>query len=211
MTIFLCLKNQILSTHDLTRRSTNGNFVFTLYDGTFNSRPHKEVDQDTCPACSTGGSFNSRPHKEVDFAAWKAKQQKVRELSTHDLTRRSTVSWEKYISWKWSFNSRPHKEVDFFRCSISKCFIKLSTHDLTRRSTIFCCRCFIWNCLSTHDLTRRSTVYSWCNFTKDVLSTHDLTRRSTRYNFWNWFVRNLSTHDLTRRSTSSDGFLLPAP
>ena len=56
-------------------------------------------------------------------------------LSTHDLTRRSTLK------------SLPKEEMQI-----------LSTHDLTRRSTIQCSPFRLLGLLSTHDLTRRSTV-----------------------------------------------------
>ena len=57
----------LISTHDLTRRST-----FTATD-----------------AISIARHFNSRPHKEVDvYLLYKLRQTK--RISTHDLTRRST-------------------------------------------------------------------------------------------------------------------------
>ena len=76
--------------------------------------------------------FNSRPHKEVDLLRRFGLH--TRELSTHDLTRRSTCS--KNISYIciFSFNSRPHKEVDRC-CTRYRILCNLSTHDLTRRST----------------------------------------------------------------------------
>ena len=57
--------------------------------------------------------FNSRPHEEVDSSLTMIRYN-ICDISTHDLTRRSTV-----------FDSR--KEV----------YYKISTHDLTRRSTVF--------------------------------------------------------------------------
>ena len=57
----------ILSTHDLTRRSTPGRDIRGSPPDPFNSRPHKEVDKSVTPDLSAGDSFNSRPHKEVDY------------------------------------------------------------------------------------------------------------------------------------------------
>ena len=59
----------------------------------------------TPPSC-----FNSRPHEEVDvcLCQWPHKA----DVSTHDLTKRSTRSGG---VWYWiaiRFNSRPHEEVD---------------------------------------------------------------------------------------------------
>ena len=55
--------------------------------------------------------FNSRPHKEVDFLSGTTFIE-LCNLSTHDLTRRSTsICISKSIPPN-SFNSRPHKEVD---------------------------------------------------------------------------------------------------
>ena len=127
-------------------------------------------------------SFNSRPHEEVDVT--RQYLNILFNLSTHDLTRRSTK-----------------KTGRFFKC------VHLSTHDLTRRSTRnqrIRRRDYV---LSTHDLTRRSTfpidVFSFFS----NLSTHDLTRRSTKLMLRSRGYSVLSTHDLTRRSTLS-GFQL---
>ena len=100
-------------------------------------------------------------------------------ISTHDLTRRSTnVWWNVYYKWMY-FNSRPHEEVDFTEIFLSFT-ISISTHDLTRRSTIY----RIWyvdsTSISTHDLTRRSTIFHVKFLMFSFISTHDLTRRSTR-------------------------------
>ena len=60
---------------------------------------------------------------------------KFTSISTHDLTRRSTI----------------HRATHIAR-------IRISTHDLTRRSTCLLLQeRHIWIFISTHDLTRRST------------------------------------------------------
>ena len=55
-------------------------------------------------------SFNSRPHKEVDRP--QPLDRLNTNLSTHDLTRRSTYLIALFLSLMIPFNSRPHKEVD---------------------------------------------------------------------------------------------------
>ena len=101
-----------LSTHDLTRRSTLLLHNLPALDIPFNSRPHKEVDMPRYTEMPGYTAFNSRPHKEVDMSEEEAK--KMVELSTHDLTRRSTLAFRHLLSRSQSFNSRPHKEVDNF-------------------------------------------------------------------------------------------------
>ena len=81
-------KEEILSIHDLTRRSTSLGIA---------------LNGEIVP-------FNSRPHKEVDVPAGTGR--KDRSLSIHDLTRRSTVPDDIDEELPFSFNSRPHKEVD---------------------------------------------------------------------------------------------------
>ena len=80
-------------------------------------------------------------------------------LSTHDLTRRSTVVIPTQLIIGISFNSRPHKEVDFEEVHITIAGVHLSTHDLTRRSTCRSRNNPKKEDLSTHDLTRRSTIW----------------------------------------------------
>ena len=129
-------------------------------------------------------------------------------LSTHDLTRRSTLMQDHMFL---------HPD--------------LSTHDLTRRSTDEVRKEIMQEHLSTHDLTRRSTHSLYFSAPIILLSTHDLTRRSTLFKFgrdWANYTFNsrphtevdrrkvkpcttqfLSTHDLTRRSTrNSDIYIM---
>ena len=98
--------------------------------------------------------FNSRPHEEVDvsFAGYRSAASGV---STHDLTKRSTLSMRQsvmrltfqlttsrrgrllhrpYRQLLTRFNSRPHEEVDTAKDSAVQIPI-VSTHDLTKRST----------------------------------------------------------------------------
>ena len=146
----------------------------------------------------TAGSFNSRPHKEVDGLPGGSRG--IRDLSIHDLTRRSTTE------------EREHPEIK-----------QLSIHDLTRRSTCTFEAYSPYTMLSIHDLTRRSTRTPICcrrysapfnsRPHKEVdtvatgrvpvkdLSIHDLTRRSTLCSEPLFDGADLSIHDLTRRST----------
>ena len=122
-----------LSIHDLTRRSTKGQTKLVYWTDSFNSRPHKEVDVQRIFNHLYRLPFNSRPHKEVDFPYIKRSMREKsfqfttsqggrpvacrctenhRNLSIHDLTRRST-------NWR----------------AMYKRAMRLSIHDLTRRST----------------------------------------------------------------------------
>ena len=124
------------------------------------------------------------------------------DISTHDLTKRSTMEQYQKSFIMEHFNSRPHEEVDQLkepfpqedqlfqlttsrrgrleglRNSFNSWFI--STHDLTKRSTRRC-RSKIWfDIISTHDLTKRSTQVMLSQSLRSAISTHDLTKRSTR-------------------------------
>ena len=120
-------------------------------------------------------------------------------ISTHDLTRRSTLFtgklWqdrEFQLTTSRGGRPRPFRSGPFFTHFNSRPHEEVDGEDPKHNSG---------NCISTHDLTRRSTVTS-CNTEKEIeISTHDLTRRSTaqvRQSQKKW---NISTHDLTRRST----------
>ena len=174
-----------LSTHDLTRRSTGSVTIFVSV-----SSFQLTTSQGGRPASCNRSmysriSFNSRPHKEVDEVS-EVTEQELIELSTHDLTRRSTKS---------PFKVR--KPVD------------LSTHDLTRRSTI--CRELKSVVASTFQLTtsqggRRVSMESI------QISTSFNSRPHKEVDTLAWrnpLARYLSTHDLTRRSTPSRNAVCP--
>ena len=59
-------KKCVLSIHDLTRRSTVSTPGNRRLIKSFNSRPHKEVDDRWALTLLRHTTFNSRPHKEVD-------------------------------------------------------------------------------------------------------------------------------------------------
>ena len=77
----------------------------------FNSRPHEEVDSFVYVPVRNHECFNSRPHEEVD-ADPIASTSMADEVSTHDLTKRSTKQTSTNTSIHICFNSRPHEEVD---------------------------------------------------------------------------------------------------
>ena len=146
--------DMIISTHDLTRRSTHFGYLTYI---TFPISTHDLTRRSTrCCLFQTSiySHFNSRPHEEVDL---KAEVDGVDiDISTHDLTRRSTG------------------------CSHEICPTGIiSTHDLTRRSTDLGDEIAERMSISTHDLTRRSTADVFISLTHFKISTHDLTRRST--------------------------------
>ena len=154
----------MLSTHDLTRRSTPPQMEAGLYCASFNSRPHTEVDmpqesailqeddlsthdltrRSTCRAetiLPPASPFNSRPHTEVD------------------------TLWTDSIVKVHSFNSRPHTEVDMSSKSPSV-VNKLSTHDLTRRSTALATSCRLFqisfNSRPHTEVDRTPTISTFC-------------------------------------------------
>ena len=121
----------ILSTHDLTKRSTSPAYsarissTFQLTTSrrgrqisgmdavqyfSFNSRPHEEVDRHGQPARHGGGLST---HDLTKRSTWEHGGVYITQiLSTHDLTKRSTVQTAGMEYEKGPFNSRPHEEVD---------------------------------------------------------------------------------------------------
>ena len=122
------------------------------------------------------------------------------EISTHDLTKRSTFFPRTTIRIGLfqlttsrrgrrfppagprsspHFNSRPHEEVDY-DCPVFCFVIYISTHDLTKRSTPFAIRFpwFLWNFNSRpHE---EVDVFVLPVQGGGNISTHDLTKRSTQ-------------------------------
>ena len=122
----------------------------------FNSRPHEEVDPDMQAEQPRSCNFQLTTSRRGRLEASVVFPSTVL-LSTHDLTKRSTL-----------------------QVAISVLVIHLSTHDLTKRSTVIRVHSGYWITLSTHDLTKRSTQLSTPALIHIGLSTHDLTKRSTR-------------------------------
>ena len=129
--------------------------IMGYMQGTFNSRPHAEVDCGKYMSNRRSGSFNSRPHAEVDYL--QSICCKSIDLSTHDLTQRSTPELARLRICIISFNSRPHAEVDFprlwghrrWRPFNSRPHAEVDNRGIQRSVEGFF--------LSTHDLTQRST------------------------------------------------------
>ena len=122
----------------------------------FNSRPHEEVDviSVTVDFCQKIFQLTtSRRGRRQGVLEW----QRDHKISTHDLTKRSTVCWicARQSTWYFNsrpheevdereqintsgtchFNSRPHEEVDWHDILLLGIRRKISTHDLTKRST----------------------------------------------------------------------------
>ena len=55
-----------ISTHSLTRRLTDQEAEWKLYQEHFNSQPHKEADAGRQNHARLIRYFNSQPHKEAD-------------------------------------------------------------------------------------------------------------------------------------------------
>ena len=145
-----------ISTHDLTRRSTTEPPAGTAFVSVFQLTTSRGGRPFAVCFLLRLVHFNSRPHEEVDYV--EVQPYKIDNISTHDLTRRSTMLPVLIMAREGYFNSRPHEEVD--------------GHLILNRTD---------NIISTHDLTRRSTVAEDISDKPYVISTHDLTRRSTSY------------------------------
>ena len=118
-------------------------------------------------------SRRGRPFHAVDGLG-------IIDLSTHDLTQRSTLQGSGY--------NTPDR---------------LSTHDLTQRST-YSSRCgAAQDYLSTHDLTQRSTVLL-LDGTICITAFNSRPHAEVDIALCGLYIyQHLSTHDLTQRSTIS--------
>ena len=197
--ITFCVTITNISTHDLTRRSTNPNYIYiggsifqlTTSRGGRHSLLNTLIYFSTFQLTTSRGGrrletmvfwiqkyFNSRPHEEVDVYSYLIFQ--LWEISTHDLTRRSTwqqpfqtcrnltfqlttsrggrrIRVEALRNGKIHFNSRPHEEVDW-----SLPHLKLPHPHFNSRP---------------HEEVDQEQ-HKQQKQNKDI-STHDLTRRST--------------------------------
>ena len=120
----------IISTHDLTKRSTFQLREMNLTE-TFQLTTSRRGRLCYLQARTTKRYFNSRPHEEVDFIY--GMEFVVMYISTHDLTKRSTSTNQAVLPQvpfqlttsrrgrhssfsaaksQENFNSRPHEEVD---------------------------------------------------------------------------------------------------
>ena len=195
-----------ISTHDLTRRSTECVWLNFWRRRYFNSRPHKEVD--------------NRPSVPV-FTS------KIFQLTTSQggrlLLRQRKQTMHTY------FNSRPHKEVDFYFCNsitvivpfqlttsqggrlpwqnkkhIMKLFQLTTSQGGRHPGKIFTFYILYFNSRPHKevDIAYENSCHSFS------ISTHDLTRRSTHVVVSISATACISTHDLTRRSTCQNHSIL---
>ena len=160
-----------LSTHDLTRRSTLLFLFLNPLYCSFNSRPHKEVDVTAWESMVLFRPFNSRPHKEVDLTeSVICDVVHIFQLTTSQggrLIQPAPLFITGDFQLTTSQGGRHYFDKDGYAVR------NLSTHDLTRRSTADVILVEMGCILSTHDLTRRSTLHSVHN--SDQLATFQLT------------------------------------
>ena len=132
--------------------------------------------------------FNSRPHEEIDD--WLLNTVTNLDISTHDLTRRSTILEEKEKRVWWDFNSRPHEEVDSLLTARLILAVHFNSRPHEEVDFIFCKHvpdCFPFQLTTSRGGRLVGKKGADCY---DSISTHDLTRRSTATNdaSGNWFV-----------------------
>ena len=122
-------------------------------------------------------------------------------VSTHDLTKRSTSVPAVMLLTASRFNSRPHEEVDRLvqtPCNCSFCFNSRPHEEVDNPLR------YPWPCVivSTHDLTKRSTAFAFI----DVLTASGFNSRPheevDRVVGAFKSLKSVSTHDLTKRSTT---------
>ena len=126
-------------------------------------------------------------------------------VSTHDLTKRSTLTHTALSVHGRCFNSRPHEEVDTYLTSSLKGF-KVSTHDLTKRSTSCRYSLVFFHHVSTHDLTKRSTrkILALFKDYKFQLTTSRRGRHLIHYNWASVYVFQLTTSRRGRCCSNRD-------
>ena len=177
-----------ISTHDLTKRSTQVPEVINRLVENFNSRPHEEVDTAYLQTPLEYRLFQLTTSRRGRPPVWRM-DGRTSSISTHDLTKRSTGVSVACIIIAKNFNSRPHEEVDPQASDHIHQTQGISTHDLTKRSTVW-----IWRILKhcTHFNSRPHEEVD------EILSEE-------------WWEIDISTHDLTKRSTcwecSDSGFI----
>ena len=111
----------------------------------------------TLGTCQLELYFNSRPHKEVDETATVLYFEPL-SISTHDLTRRSTLVVEVVQQFQMAFQLTTSQGGRRVFLLLYHVIVNISTHDLTRRSTKSQKAIKGVLVISTHDLTRRSTL-----------------------------------------------------
>ena len=194
-----------VSTHDLTKRSTLQRFHRFFSGGYFNSRPHEEVDLWHRALGNQCNCFNSRPHEEVDDG-WICDNSVFILVSTHDLTKRSTLFFVRKMAICHCFNSRPHEEVDSFylpsprqgSCFNSRPHEEVDFYPLNWSANVLS--------VSTHDLTKRSTSTVSRKIENHLfqLTTSRRGRLTTWIHSWHLDCFNSRPHEEVDRAKSSD-------
>ena len=168
----------IISTHDLTRRSTKSNASTILNGVNFNSRSHKEVDFHArrcvlCRICISTHDLTKRSTHHL------SNTDHIDRVSTHDLAKRSTVGTigrKTAVAFQLTTSRRGRRRSKEHQTR----FANVSTHDLTKRSTY--ARAFFLFSYNKFQLTtsRRGRLISCTSKSVSYgVSTHDLTKRST--------------------------------
>ena len=132
-----------------------------------------------CPpaCCSPYSYFNSRPHEEVDFLAVSVLD--TFSISTHDLTKRSTVSASSGCLELSYFNSRPHEEVDVRfppMLRYGNNYFNSRPHEEVDRASGTLLKSWLYFNSRPHEEVDRKHC---CRACRIRISTHDLTKRST--------------------------------
>ncbi len=145
----------IISTHDLTKRSTSFNFNLftkTKFQLTTSRRgrlknpgvkvetklisTHDLTKRSTLFSLRSDGLYPISTHDLTKRSTDLIQSSLVMEsISTHDLTKRSTMEQYQKSFIMEHFNSRPHEEVDRSQLEADQLLWSISTHDLTKRST----------------------------------------------------------------------------
>ena len=148
----------VVSTHDLTKRSTTqqglqNHLRFPFQLTTSRRGRHGYLSQ--WPLSRMFQLTTSRRGRR-----WHIRQRTdVKRVSTHDLTKRSTHSRMSLLPSQICFNSRPHEEVDDAERAAEKkaiCFNSRPHEEVDLFDDTLIGLAII---VSTHDLTKRSTFY----------------------------------------------------
>ena len=167
--------------------------------------------------------FNSRPHEEVD-REWNWLLVLWRGISTHDLTKRSTLD-SRFIRslFVMDFNSRPHEEVDVmvpwevstvprFQLTTSRrgrhlmpsgertpSLFQLTTSRRGRPSRIFqICIFRYFNSRPHEEVDNNPKEVQFSNWIFQLTTSRRGRQISSKEVLW---THQISTHDLTKRST----------
>ena len=189
---------EAVSTHDLTKRSTKFRNEMcetkAMFQLTTSRRGRHTLSR---AAAWVIERFNSRPHEEVDHVPYDFTE--IMDVSTHDLTKRSTSTFRSTALYLGCFNSRPHEEVDDTASAsamVNACFNSRPHEEVDGWYSSSEQYAFV----STHDLTKRSTGGEQRMITYEVFQL-TTSRRGRQGGCTGRSGHNVSTHDLTKRST----------